>query len=84
MDRTFDCSGMIEQDGAGSPEVYAEARVDKSACGFGCVIDAPMTPNADVTQITDDDAEHDDTSGEAVGIFPGITPGRVEGWRGGP
>jgi hypothetical protein len=78
VDRTFDCSGMIDDDGGqGNSEVYAEAEVNKDDCGFFCAADRPKTANAIVQWVVDDASEDDDTSNEAVPVFPGATADRI-------
>ena len=50
VDRTFNCSAdLILFELPPTAEVYAEALVNKSNCGFLCLNDDPMTPNLFVT-----------------------------------
>ncbi len=79
LDRTLDCSSAFgDGDGIGDNlEIYAEARVEKSECGFGCAYDRPETAALDVAFVGDDGAEDDDGQGSAVRIPIGPTGGRV-------
>ncbi len=71
VDRTFDCSAFFDNDSGSQLEIYAEARVEKDECGFGCAWDRPETGLLDLDIVTDDNREENDSSNVASGLSLG-------------
>ena len=77
VDRTFNCSGSVEDDPGDHAEFYAEAEVIKDKCGTWCAYDRPETDNIEVDEVTDDAGENDDISAYAKPLGLGLTTGRI-------
>ena len=77
LQRTFDCTSDFGADGVGGIEVFAEARIEKAACGFLCVWDRPATPALALETVDDDPAEDDDNADGARALALGLTGDRV-------
>lgn len=78
VQRSFDCSADFDYDGFGDNlEIFAEARVEKDACGTFCVWDRPSTPSIDTIEVDDDTFENDDTQATARTVGLGTTTGYV-------
>jgi MYXO-CTERM domain-containing protein len=73
LDRTFDCSGDLGDDGLGDAEYYAEARVEKSQCGFACIWDRPQSANVYATELSDDMSEENDDASTATPATLGLS-----------
>lgn len=74
--RTWDCSGLIEEDGTGAGdevELYAEALIEKDECGTFCRYDRPQTSNIDAAETADDVREENDDGAGATPIPAGRT-----------
>ena len=77
LQRTFDCTSDFGADGVGGIEVFAQARIEKAACGFLCVWDRPATPALALETVDDDPAEDDDNADGARALALGLTGDRV-------
>ncbi len=77
IDRTFDCTGDFGDDIGGNLELYADARIEKAACGFTCIWDRPTSRNIDVAEVIDDEAEDDDSETDAGRVEAGLTSDRA-------
>jgi hypothetical protein len=77
VDRMLDCSSAIPTDIGSDGEIYAEASVEKSLCGFFCNGSDPATDTIPVREVEDDEAEEDDHAGTATFISPGIVEDRI-------
>ncbi|MBI4816066.1 MAG: hypothetical protein HY791_07410 [Deltaproteobacteria bacterium] len=77
VERTFDCASNFLDDGVGNSEIYANARVEKDACGTFCFYDEPETANLTAVSMTDDAAEEDDASSRSTPLLVGTLPDRV-------
>jgi hypothetical protein len=77
LTREFDCSSAFGADGVGTLELYADAHVTKSECGFLCLDDTPTTANIGLAEIEDDGNEEDDARPAAHGLALGRNNDRV-------
>ncbi|MCB9524928.1 MAG: hypothetical protein H6702_16330 [Myxococcales bacterium] len=83
VDRQFDCGARFPDDSGDYAEIYAQAEVRASGCGFWCLYDSPQTANLELLETYDDgtdalnEDDGDDNPRDAAPAPPGVERNRI-------